>query len=233
MEETFNITTDKDTKEIVIRKGEALPLREKNKVQISGSISAPRLFFEKRNADHESKWCHVLYSKNEQKIKLVVDEEDKLGKDVTGVLEMNTDFKDFGINSMKMYTVQELMQFLKLRKFFFDDRDQNVTIVTNLQKFKASITTQIEQEKSNQGNQKKVLDIKVDSNIPLNFVLSMPIFKGFDNYKFAVEICYDVRDNSAILWLESVELAELMASETARIITEELKSFEAIVCIEY
>jgi hypothetical protein len=70
------------------------------------------------------------------------------------------------------------------------------------------------------------------ADIKLNFNLLMPIYVGYTKHKFDVEICLDVRSRSISLWLESVELKELMDSETEKIMTTEIGRFGDVVCIE-
>lgn len=230
--EKLNVSLTDGTKVLEVRQGQALPLREPVKVRISGTIDAPRKYVEKRGADLPKQKTHVTYSREQMQIILSIDEESIFGAEIIGRLELNKDLKDFGVNAKKLFTVKDLQQFLKMSKYFFTDKDENMKIVSNLGKFKASVQTQLEEGGDTRGNKNKSLDVKVDSNIGLEFMLSLPIFKGQPSKTFKVEICFDVRDADISVWLESAELQELILKTRDEIIDNELKSFAAYVIIE-
>ena len=219
-------------REIIIREGDALTIREKLKVEVSGNIKAPADFFLNRKELLDEKKCHVTYSKTDTRIVLTTDENNYYGSRITGSLLLNPELVALGINKNKIYTPQELSQLLKMSRFFFADSDNCMTIVENLSKAKASATSQIEKEKDSRGNEVDNFSVKIDSNIKLNFNLLMPLFVGYTKHKFDVEICLDVRSRSISLWLESVELKELIHSETEKIMNTEIARFGKIICIE-
>lgn len=233
MENKINITTtDESTKEIIIREGSAAKIYEKQHVTLTGTIDAPRKFYEKRATEHKPLKSHVTYSREHMKIVMVLDEDDHFKTTITGKLELNPDFTEFGVNKQKYYTINELMQFLKMRKYFFADVDQNMKIVSNLSKFRASVQTQLEQEKDTRGNAKNNYERTVNTDLAMDFELFVPIFKGSPASKFRVEIGFEVNDASVRVWLESAELQELVLRYRDEIIDKELKTFDGIVVIE-
>lgn len=219
-------------KEIIVREGDALIIRETKKVQLEGTVSAPSEFYKKRKSEHHVLGSHVLFNKDKGTIVLIVDEKDYYHTTVTGTLEEAIDLKKFGINTTKTFTVKELMTFLKMNRFHFLDKDANMKIVNNLQKFSANVTQALVDESSTRGDMTQSLAVKVTTNLDLNFSLKMPIYKGFKEHKFQVEICFEIRDKAVSIWLESVELKELMDAEKENIFKLELENFKDIVCIE-
>ena len=49
--------------------------------------------------------------------------------------------------------------------------------------------------------------------------------------RFMIEVCLQVTDGGASFWFESVELAELIQTQTISIINEQLKNCDGLVII--
>jgi hypothetical protein len=222
-------------KELVIREGQAEIIREPKIVNLSGTIETPKEYLAKRkvSGQFEAKNCHVIFSYQKLFITFIVNESNHFSSTITGKAEVNPELLKFGINHSKIWTKNELKQFLKMNRAFFKDIDSAMKIITNLEKFSASVQTQIDDHKDDRGNKNQHLQVKVDANIDLNFVLSMPIFIGQANTTFQVEICFDVRDNAISIWLESPELQEAMISQRQKLIDDNIDCFkEEFVVIE-
>jgi len=234
MENKNQINVPEGTKELIIREGEALDVSHliPQKVSISGTITAPRMYIEKRKRMHEDIKVHVLFSRENMQIKLICDEKNKIGTEITGKLLLNPELLKFKINTPVTYTLNELKQFLKMNRSFFVNVDENFKIVSNLEKVKISVQTQIEQEKDTRGNKTDNYQVKVDSGLEMSFNLDLPVYLGQPKKKFKVDICLDVRDKAVSVWLESVELREIEISERDAIINAELESFSDYVVIE-
>lgn len=221
-------------KEVIIREGEALKLHEPRTVDVSGTIGSPAEYLVKRKSEINAFKSHVLFSYAGMYIVFNVNEDSHYQTTIKGKTAINPDLQKFGINNgNKTWTKNELKQFLKMNRAFFKDIDSNMKIVTNLEKFSASVQTQIDDHKDDRGNKKNNTEIKVDSNLDLNFVLEMPIFTGQPKSKFQVEICFDVRDNAITIWLESPELQESILKQTVELIDANVAPFrEKFVVIE-
>lgn len=223
--------------EIVVREGQAELIREKKVISINGIISAPREFFENRHGEHdhhEADKAHVLFSKQENKITLILNENSHWAKTITGVLKTNPELDSFRINKDATYSIKELSDFLKMRKFYFKEREEATKIIGNLQKFKASIQTEIESDNDTRGNKMDLFVTKVKSNLDMGFTLKTNIFKGQPEKLFKVEIECEVRDEEMEVWLVSEELRLLELENTEKIFEQELKQFKdaKVVCIE-
>ncbi len=226
--EKIEVNLTETQKELVIREGSALKLQEPKIVEINGTIEAPQEWLRKRKDKIDCKNSHVIFSYIGMFIKFVVNESDHYATTITGKTNINPDLLKFGINSdAKKWTKNDLKQFLKMNRAYFSDIDSNMKIVTNLEKFSASVQTQIDDHKDDRGNAKKSLEVKVDSNLDLNFSLSMPIFTGQPDSKFLVEICFDVRENAISIWLESAELQEAIITQRAILIEKNIEDFKA------
>lgn len=117
MENKIEVNVSEGTKELVIRKGEAIPHYDQKKINISGVISSPRLFWEKRNKEHEKLSCHVLYTLgNNPSIELILEEHDHFSGKVTGELKVNPLVSSFGINTGKEYSIEQMKKFLRMNR---------------------------------------------------------------------------------------------------------------------
>lgn len=229
----INITPDPSIKELVIRHGDAQPIILPLQLSASGTIGAPAAFFAVRTATEILKEkAIVLYSYEELFIKLSVDPTDKFAAVINGKLVKNPALQPFGINENHTFSTEELISLLKLNRLYFADREACMSIVTNLKKLKVSAQTEIEKTDDSRGNKKNLAEVKVTTEIPLDFTLKLPLFKGGKDVKFKVEVCFDLRDAALEFWLESVELAELLLGNRKELIDAELAKFDGYVKIE-
>lgn len=231
--ENQHIYLDKEQKEVIIRHGEAQVIRDPKIVDIIGVLNAPRTFYEKRKSEHAKLACHVLYSRSNREIRLILDERAYFNTQILGKLNVAPELREYGINgSCSTSTSQDLMKFLRMRSMHFADKDKAKEIVNNLAKFKASVQVEIESADNQRGDLIKKFEQKVKSDIPLDFELEMVIFKGMPKKKFKVEIMFAINNATAELWLESPQLNEIMDVMLNKAIDDELKAFKDIVVIE-
>lgn len=217
---------------IILREGDAAPIIQPDKVSLTGTIDSPREYATIRPLELVPEKAIVQYHYESGYIKLNVDPTDKFAATILGTLVENKEIKTLGINSETTTTIQELARTLKMRRALFTDRDKHTKLLGNLNKFKLQAQTQIEQEQSDRGSKKGLFEVKVTSDIPLDFTLSMPLFVGQPERTFKVEVCFDVRDGGIDVWLDSVELAEALKDAKKQIIDAELKHFEKLVRVQ-
>ena len=215
-----------EDKDITIRKGQALPLYSPIPLDIIGSITSPSAFYSKRVDLIDKQKAHITFSKKNREITLHINERDHFCDSITGKLIINSDLLDFGINSKSKWNPKDLAQFLKMRRFLFVSKDENMNVVSALNSLTAKIETDVEQKQDTKGNDRKLIDKKVTSNIPLEFVLDMPIFVGQPNSIFRIEIGTDATDSTIRVYLESQELEELIVKEGGKLIDAEVALFE-------
>ena len=228
-----NINLKEGTEEVIIREGEATKIREEKIVNLSGVIGAPAEFWGKRKDKHPNEQAHVMFSRDERKIELVLDEKDYFGGSVIGKIKPDPDLEDYHINGTSTFGVKELLKFLRLRRAHFANRDDHSALIENLSKFKVSVATEIENSSNDRGDVTKLMQQKVKSDLPLDFKLNIRVFKGMEKKSFKVDILFNVDNNNTSLWFESPELAELQEDMVDKAIKDELKHFEDLVVIEY
>lgn len=225
----YNITTDK--KELVIRHGDAAPIREKDPLEINGNINAPAEYVKFRKPD--PKITHLIFDFDSKKISLFVDENNELKDVITGQIKTNPFLTQFCINTDKRFSLKSLASVLKRLRYFFKDKEANMEIVSRLMNFSGKFEEFIEAQDNQRGDKLDTHSIKmVQNEIPQSFVLSIPVFKGEESREFQVDILFEKRDKSLSLWLESPELNEIELSEVERIFNEQRKNFDNYLIID-
>lgn len=182
---------ESQVKTLNIFHGNHLEPREPEKVNISGTISAPVEYLRKRVGVIDQLKSYVLVNRDELSIGLIFDETNFYKSTVIGKLQLSKEIKLFGINSGKEYSTFALADLIKMNRSHFESKEVAMKLVSNLREFKAKIDKDIELSKDDRANYaiKKVQS--VESNIPKAFNLIIPLFKGMARVVIEVEIVID------------------------------------------
>ena len=237
MENNYHINPTGDT--LTILEGTALELLPPNQISLRGNINAVSSFLKIRHEGEDgdgkqrvdSSRAVVEVDPAAMTIKLSLDPEDYYGATVTASLLMSDELRAFGINTNSRYTQNDLTKLLRFNRLRFFDQAAYEAVLKAVMTFSFNAEIGSANAADTRGNKSAAFDKKVHSNIPADFILIVPIFKGQPALKFRVEICIDTTEGSARFWFESVELAELIEIERERIFENELKSCEGFVII--
>lgn len=138
-------------------------------------------------------------------------------------LSFHPDLEGFQIrNKGKWANPVTLSNHFKFNRRLFVNRTTNAELVTAFKNYKATVTSDIENEQDDRGSRRHLQDRKVKTNFPEVFQLNCRVFKGEDPVTFEVEVCIQPRDNGVTIWLQSVELEEYIEERTNEIIDREL-----------
>ncbi|MCP9237176.1 hypothetical protein [Lewinella sp. JB7] len=222
-----------DPGEYTVRYGEAEPVIVAKRIHISGTITAPADWAEQKETAGYSylpEEHHAVVDRDGGTIVFMSNDEQASpgGHTITGKLRPATALDGLHINTQRTYTAKELGALLKMNRALFADRDENMAIVTSLQKFRATVTQELEKNNDLRGNVLHHFEQRVSSEFNLTFKLTTPIYKGQPARSFGVEIRYDVCDSAVTYWLESVELKELQDTERDAIIDHEIGRLRAL-----
>ena len=222
----------KDKAEIVIRETDhvvedKLPVLEPDKVNISGCITAPFSFLEKRwdAEDKQIDHCRTFLFVERDKLSmhLVCNETDtRERKDIYGKIELSRQFKAFSINGKEDWTPMELGDFFRINRTYFETKEENMNLVALLKGFTAKIVSDIEKYHDNSGSTTDVYRKVVDSNLPKSFYINIPIFKGTAPEKIEVEIVARVSGRDVYLQLISADAASIEEEVRDKLIDAEL-----------
>lgn len=239
MKSELTITPQGDT--ITILEGKALEQKYPEKIKLSGNIESIKQFLSKRYGGSVGKGLQsvdketavVIVDEKAMNIKLFLDPENHFGLEVTASLEMTDELKNFHINDNHEFTRESMIKLLKFNKRFFADPSKHEELLNAYMKLNLSGSTMVKSESDDRGMRDMAFKKVIDSqNIPMGFILEMPIFKGQKVEKFRVDICLDVTDASVRFWFESVELVELIELRRTQIFDTQLESAADFVIIK-
>ena len=226
--------------EIIIREGEALPMPEPKVLNIFGDIRSVSTFVKNRIPGLtpieqfqaiDPGAAIVTCDKNKGSIFLQTHPNHPHGSTVTGTLEISEELKKFRINEAKLLTQKEVVDILRFNQVYFADKARAEVVLNAYRAFTYTANSSGKSEADTRGNRQNNFSKTVESSLPDDFVLKIPIFKGEEEKTFRVEICLDVTDGGAKFWFESVELHEIIEVEKELIFQRELKHCEGLVII--
>ena len=221
--------------DVVIREGRAPDLiapKKPNKIALVGVIQAPADFAEKRSETFDKKYAHVVANYTDRTIVLVINEADLdpelciEGGTVTGKIEIYPILAELGINGNKEYNHRSLFDSLKFLSRFFESKEAHSGLLKALTNFNAKVNVKLKDENDFAGTSALEVLQTIEHDIPLSFVLEMPLFGNTDRTKFKVDIRVAGRGTSVYFWLESVDLEELTESKTISMFEVELKRLD-------
>lgn len=211
--------------EIVLRQGEAAAMldpKEPKIIEIKGTIETVQRFLEKRISLIDQKASNITVNRDNILVKLIVNETNHYCTTIIGQLEVSKKFKDFGINSGKLWSPKNLSQFFKMNRAFFPDKQKNMELVTLLKGFKATITQNVEKLEEESGSRTDNFSQVVDSNLPKPFKIAIPLFIGYDPEEIEIEIYAEVDGRDVTLSLASPGAEELLEEYRNKVIDEEI-----------
>lgn len=243
MDNKIDVTVEKGVKELVIREGAAEKIVQRTHVALDGTVESAKKFYANRKdaKSINTQQSHVIVNRDALSVRAVFNAESPYFTTVNGKAVVNPDIAKLGImtdaqsNPKEFSSPNELAKHIKFMRSYFPDKSKHASVLESLLKFSAKYNVAIEKSKEQTGSRKDNFELVVDTNgLALNFSLELPIFIGGSNKKFNVDINYDLRDRAVTLWLESVELKELIDVARKEMIDAEIQFFneEGIVVIE-
>ncbi len=197
-QEKFDINVQSKDGEVVIRHGEAMPLREPNPIDIRGTLLTVREYLAKRNVDFKDS---VLYVNKETGfLKLLLNQTSPYYGGVMGQVFTDSRIQQWHINDDNVnWTTQGLATFMKKHIHHFFDKNEGRKLISDLMQFEGKVEKEIQDHNDQKGNVKYKYAQAVEHNLPGSFWLSIPLFKGQGKQKFEVEIIVDPKDYSCSL----------------------------------
>lgn len=224
--------------ELTIRKGASLDPKDPQVIKIVGDIKSISNFLSVRKTSGsglqaiDPSKAVVTVDRKEMYILLQLDPENVFGASVTAKLELSDELKKWSVNVAKTWKLNDLVKLLRYSRLDFDVKEKHALMLDAFMKFNFKAYIESEQNAPDRrGNKKQVLNKAIDAELPADFVLNIPIFKGLESSTFHVEIWMETTEGSASFWFESPELSELIETKKEVIFNEQLKSCEGFVII--
>lgn len=213
--------------EVIIREGVATsPLDPKapRNIEIDGTIETPLRWLQQRVGLIDQKKAHILVNRSGMSITLITDETDEYNIGIiSGYLSLSDEVMAFGINTDKKWVPQQLGMFLKMNRAFFTDKSKNMSLVSQLKSFNASVNAQVVQSKSENGSYTDNYSQIVESNLPPSFKICIPLFKGFKPEEIEVETYADIDGREVTVSLMSAGANETIQDYKNKVIDQQLE----------
>jgi len=211
--------------------GKALEERHEEAVKFGGILSAPADFLEQKKSNFLPSECHVRVDYHSMQIVFHMDERKFNGNEVHGKLSESKVLTRFGINTGKEYSNFELAQLFRLNKYWFASAEDQVRIISELQKFQANVSTKIKAHADNSGASLQHLEREVNG-IQWNrtFRLNIPLFEGYERVAVPVEIGVTPTASAVRFFLESPEIYELIEEQKGGLIQAQIERFKDWGC---
>lgn len=225
----INFAEGEQVKELIIREtghvNEPLPIQEPDPVNIVGTITAPYNFLAKRYGlnQFDTERTHVIVDRDAMSVRIVINETDKRYRmTVVGKIELSRQFRQFGINAGKMWEPEDMGNFFRINRTYFESKEEAMKLVSLLKSFKARISTEVEREKKDNGSVTDVYRKVVDSNIPSSFIVRIPVYKGAAPERIEIEVAATVNGRDVSLELISPDAQSIVETVRDNLINEEL-----------
>lgn len=112
-------------------------------------------------------------------------------RQIVGELKFTARFQKWGINTANHWPPHKLADFIKMNRSDFEDVSVAMKLVSDLRNFTAKIDREIENRDDKRANVRAIKIQTVNSNLPDNFRLAIPVFKGENPINFEVEVAID------------------------------------------
>ena len=229
-----NLAPGMEKAEVIIREGEAIKQLEPKapvRTDLHGVIGVVQEYLAKRVATGQftQERSHIIVNRENITIELVINEDDEYKRGtVCAKLELYPKFKEFGINTNKIWSPEELGMFFKMNRAFFADKNENMKLVTALMNYEGMVNQQVKQGCDAKGNRTDNFSQVVQSNLPESFKLRIPIFKGRPAEDLEVETFASVNGRDIRFILLSPGAEETLESIRDATIDEELDAIKEI-----
>ncbi len=228
----FEIQLPAEQQELTIYQATKPTPRERQTLNIEGTIECPYRYFTRRSDDGkiQAKDCLVTIDEQDKIVTLLVDPEGQYTDKITGKLEPHPGFTMWHINTSDARDLKSLCEKIRKNKYLFADRDVAASIISKLDKLNAKVTTEIKSENDRKGKQSASIDQVVTvggfDEETLKFRLYVPLFCGENPVHIDIEIIPEARGGHPVFMLESTELNQMVDATRERIFQQIQQDFE-------
>lgn len=219
-----------DGNEVIIRTGGIVEKPKSIPVVFAGVLSAPGDFLTNRKDLLKKDECRIEVDFNKGHIKLYSSERSQDRDIIDGALIKAKIIETFGINGEKTYNDKQLAKFLRQHAFYFPDQNALSKLIHSLMNFEAKVTAVFENKKDLQGNAKSMYEKTVESAIPSEITVKIPVFEGCQEETIKLDIGAEATSSGVNFFFESPELCVLEERLKRDIIGLEIKKFSEFGC---
>lgn len=216
----IKVNIENGVKTLEVRQGEALPVREPKRIDISGRLDTVSRFIVNRVNDLEINHCHCIVNREEKTLHLKIDEASYFNGTIVGKLEFSPIYESLNLNTGISWTREELAKFIKENRVIFESQSNAMVLASQLLKFEAKVEKQLRDNKDTRGNTESFKRQVVESNLPESFIVNIPIFKGEEPRQ--IEISIEINPNSLNAMLVSYDANDIIKKFSDKLFDDEL-----------
>jgi len=219
--ENIKIELGSENKELIILTGKAEEVYHEKSIEVkAGSINSAWEYLSKKVVKPEIiEHSKLEFCYDKLYIDLHYDARQRNPDVIQGKLKLHPDLEKFSINSSKTYNTFELADFMKMNRHYFENKDYAMKLVQILRGFEGKVRLDMEAKADTRGNSKALINQVVESNIPEEFILLLPVFVGQEKIRLTVEINITADFSCSLI---SPDLKELIDLESKTILDGQL-----------
>lgn len=217
--------------ELVIRHGDAAPVINPEQYSFAGNIEAPFAYFAARNAATDNthfdpKKAVLQVNRNSGSLSLFQNPNDPIADIIGGIARPAPELNDWKFNTEHRWRASDLADFLRRNRRYFTDPSRLADMIGELRSMKVTTNGDIQAADDKRGNKKSLFEQSVQSNIPVSFVVDLPIIAGQNPSRVKVEIFIEVTGSTVSLILDSIDVADLLVTERDRLLNDQIEKFK-------
>lgn len=227
MNNDLQINLPEGTREIVVRQGDAEKIHQPIAIQPETmDIKAAGDWIENHNPA-KSQQSYVVFDRDARTISYHDFPANPLGTTIVAKMNLDPTIQKLEINTPKRFDCDSLARHLLRYKIYASEQAAFMDVITKLKKAKINLNATVEKWKENDGKAKVDFYQVIEHDLIREFKLIVPLFKGEETVQITVEIVIDsVNQGQVVLFLESLEVEELIESEVKRAFKRERERFE-------
>ncbi len=220
----IQVQVPESTHQIEILEGQALNPQPPRRVEIIGKINAPAAWWKVRKDKVNINKCHVLVTSDD--ITLHIEEDDFYRHSyISGKLRVDDECARWGINNEQtMYEPKMLARLIKANEFLFAKREEWAAMVGALMRFESNVQVNLKDIKETNGDIDRALKVTVNNSVPQAFQLNTRIYDA-KRYTYMVEVGAEFVGHQVKFYLDSADLAFMMAKQGEELINSNIKVF--------
>lgn len=218
--------------ELTIRQGQADPIVHPKSIIISGTLKAPSQFLNGKETVFKTEEAHLRIFTDKGRLELYLQDTDPhCTHIINGCLTPDTELAAWKINSTARWGVAPFLEFIKTRRYFFENGAECTEMVNSLRTWDAEVQTLIKQHSDTAGNSLVSLEKKVSGvKLKTKFRLAVPVYQGYPKENFDIEVGFDPQSNEVKLFLISEDLYMLELELRAKYMEEALVGLTKFGC---
>lgn len=219
---------DKGENVLVIRKGEAEKLLAPDRIEITGTITAPADWLE----DHKEKntdTAYALFNLAKRSIHYRPFPEYNPGPRISGKLQESNQLKRLKINGGETYNAAGLAKHLKTVTSLATAKADILQVIGRLETLKLKVNKEVEKAKDEKGNSKLDFNQIVESNLFFDLSFRVPLFEREEAQEVtAVIVIEEVSQHDVVLTLQNFDLPDLLDAKALEYLNREADRFKAV-----